>query len=127
MVLLGDFNLHHPLWDEECNTHLFTRSNLDNSQALIDILAEYDLQMALPKRIPTLQALSMGNFMRPDNVFISSAIMGHLVRCSTLPDERPARTDHIPIIMELDLEVNEQAEPPRPNFRLADWKQSGRH
>src|SRR5882724_980518 len=36
MVLLGNFNLHHPLWDKEHNTHLFTRSILDNSQALID-------------------------------------------------------------------------------------------
>jgi len=122
MVLLGDFNLYHPPWDEEHNTHLFTTRNLDHSQALVDILAEYDLQMALPKGIPTLQALSMGNFTRPDNVFISSAIVGHLVQCSTLPDERPARSDHIPIIMELDLEVNEWAEPPCPSFRLADWK-----
>src|SRR5882724_3205860 len=122
MVMLGNFNLHHPLWDEERNTHLFMRSNLDNSQALIDILAEYDLQMALPKGIPTLQALSTGNFMRPDNVFISSSIVGHLVRCGTLPDKRPARSDHIPIITELDLEVNERAEPPCPSFRLADWK-----
>src|SRR5882724_7403738 len=39
-----------------------------------------------------------------------------------LPDKRPARSDHIPIIMELDLEVNEQEEPPHPNFRMADWK-----
>jgi len=60
MVLLGNFNLHHPLWDEECNMHLFMRSNLDNSQALIDILAEYDLQMALSNGIPTLKALSQG-------------------------------------------------------------------
>ena len=30
--------------------------------------------------------------------------------------------DHIPIITELDLEVNEWEEPPHPNFRLADWK-----
>ena len=79
IVLLGDFNLHHSLWDEECNVHLFMRSDLDNSQALIDLLAECDLQMALPKDTLTLQELSMGNFMRPDNVFISSSIMGHLV------------------------------------------------
>jgi len=30
--------------------------------------------------------------------------------------------DHIPIITELNLEVNEWEEPPHPNFRLADWK-----
>ena len=25
---LGDFNRHHPMWDEGCNAHLFTRANL---------------------------------------------------------------------------------------------------
>ena len=31
-------------------------------------------------------------------------------------------SDHIPIVMELDLEVDEWAELPHPNFRLAEWK-----
>ena len=63
-IWLGDFNLHHPLLDKECNGHLFTRSNLEKSQILIDALAEFDLQMALPKDMPTLQALSTGNHTR---------------------------------------------------------------
>src|SRR5882724_6908249 len=95
MVLLGDLNLHHPLWDEECNVHLFTRSDLEKSQVLIDVLAEFDLQMVLPKDTPTLQMLSTGNFMRPDNVFVSLLIMGNLIPCSTLQGERPARPDHL--------------------------------
>jgi len=102
--------------------HLFMRSNLEKSQALIDVLAECDLQMALPKDTPTLQALSTRNFTRPDNVFISSSIVGHLICCRTLPDERPARADHIPIISELDLELDEQEETPCPNFKMAEWK-----
>ena len=57
MVLLGNFNLHHLLLDKEHNMHLFTRSNLEKSQALIDILAEFNLQMVLPKDNPTLQVL----------------------------------------------------------------------
>jgi len=71
MIWLGDFNLHHLQWDKECNGHLFMRGNLEKSQVLIDVLAEFDLQMALPKDVPTLQALSTGNHTRPDNVFIS--------------------------------------------------------
>ena len=27
-IWMGDFNCHHPLWDEERNEHLFTRPNL---------------------------------------------------------------------------------------------------
>jgi len=107
MVLLGDFNLHYPLWDEECNVHLFMRRNMEKSQALIDVLAEFDLQMELPKDTPTLQALSTGNFMRPDKIFVSSSIAGSLIQCGTLPGKRPERSDHIPIVMELDLEVDE--------------------
>jgi len=125
MILLGNFNLHHPLWDEECNVHLFMRSNLEKSQALIDMLAECDLQMALPKNTPTLQVLSTRNYMRLDNMLISSSIVGHLIHCRTLPEKRPARADHIPIIMELNLEVDEWVEPPCPNLKMANWKQSG--
>src|SRR5882724_6057656 len=29
IIWLGDFNRHHPMWDEDCNVHLFTRANLD--------------------------------------------------------------------------------------------------
>jgi len=31
MIWLGDFNRHHPEWDEERNSHLFTRENLDEA------------------------------------------------------------------------------------------------
>jgi len=58
----GNFNLNHLLWDEGWNNHLFMRQNLEKSQLLIDMLAEFALQMALPKDLPTLHTLSSGNF-----------------------------------------------------------------
>jgi len=73
--------------------HLFTRGNLEKSQVLIDAAAEFDMQMALPKNTPTLQALSMGNYMRLDKVFISTPLINHVMRCCTSPEEQPARTD----------------------------------
>src|SRR5882724_4468437 len=42
---LGDFNRHHPLWDKSCNVHLFTKSNLDRAQELIDAIMELGLRM----------------------------------------------------------------------------------
>ena len=58
IIWVGDFNLHHTMWDEDRNLHLFTRENLEKSQCLIDAITEFNLQMALPKDIPTLRALS---------------------------------------------------------------------
>ena len=107
IIWLGNFNLHHPLWDKEHNRHLFMRSNLEKSQVLIDALAEFDLQMALPKDVPTLQALSTANHTRPDNVYISSPIVGCIIRCTMLPEERLVRTDNIPVVMEVDLSLEE--------------------
>ena len=69
MIWPGDFNQHHPLWDEERNSHLFTTNNLDATQILLDLLTDYDMFMALPKNIPTLRATHSKNLTHPDNVF----------------------------------------------------------
>src|ERR1700760_3180373 len=60
-ILLSDFNRHHPMWDEERNHHLFTTINLNASQSLLNLLADYDLSMILPPQIPTLEAHNSGN------------------------------------------------------------------
>jgi len=54
LVWLGNFNRHHPLWDEDRNNHLFTGTALEASQKLINILADYGLTQILPKDVPTL-------------------------------------------------------------------------
>ena len=39
VLWLGDFNSHHPMWDEAQNAHLFMKANLDRVQNIIDVLA----------------------------------------------------------------------------------------
>ena len=78
--------------------------------------------MALPKDIPTLQALATSKHTRPDNAFISSWIMGYITRCTMLPDERLERSDHILVVTEINISLEEWEEPPCPNFRITDWK-----
>src|SRR5882724_9700853 len=109
-IWLGDFNLHHPMWDKGRNRHLFTRENLDRSQPLIDTIAEFDLQMALPKDVMMLCVLVSGNYTRPDNIFISSSLMDTTIYCKTLPKDCPARSDHTPVIMHLDVGFVTQTE-----------------
>ena len=59
MIWAGDFNRHHPLWDRDEDTHLFTNQANERAEELVGLLANYDMAMALPKGIPTLQ--HMGN------------------------------------------------------------------
>jgi len=79
MIWSGYFNLHHPMWDQGRNSHLFTRENLDKSQLLIDTITEFNLQMVLPKDVPMLHMLTSGNYTRPDNMFISSSLTDTIV------------------------------------------------
>jgi ribonuclease HI len=122
MIWLGDFNRHHPQWDEGRNNHLFTRSNLDEAQILIEATVERDMQMALPKDIPTLQAMSTGNTTRTDNVFLSSSLIECLLRCHTVPEDQPAKSDHFPIDTMIETTVEAAETKPRHNYRLVDWK-----
>ena len=122
MLWCGDFNRHHPLWDEERNGHLFTAAALEESHKLIEIVADHDMVMTLPKDLPTLQAMATGNWTRPDNVFASSNTEQFIVRCDTDPRLRGPGTDHVPILTVIDLPLERKVSPPSPNFRMTDWK-----
>ncbi|QRW06349.1 Reverse transcriptase from transposon X-element protein [Ceratobasidium sp. AG-Ba] len=120
VILLGDFNRHHPLWDEDRNAHLFTRANLDLAQELLDLTAEHDLEMALPKDLPTLQAFGTKNLTRPDNVFASYGLLSDLISCDIAPDRREAYTDHFPIRTEIALKPTLAPDIERWNFKAMD-------
>ena len=45
-IWMGDFNRHHPLWDEARNAHLFTRGNLELAQPLLNMLGRHNMKMA---------------------------------------------------------------------------------
>lgn len=53
-IWLGDFNRHHPLWENEENDRLFKRQDLENAEPLIHLLGEHDMEQALPKGIPMI-------------------------------------------------------------------------
>jgi len=121
-IWLGDFNRHHPFWDEPRNAHLFTRSNLDDAQVLLDLIAEYDMHMTLPKHVPTLRAMRTGNLTRPDNVFTSSSLLDAVLSCAVLPDEQPTKTDHFPIDTVFNTSPGKTEDTPQPNFRATNWE-----
>lgn len=126
MVWLGDFNRHHPLWDEERNSHLFTTAALAASQKLLDMIADYGMTQLLPKDVPTLQSSSSGNWTRPDNVFGTEVTAGRVVSCVTSPENRGPNTDHLPVLTQIDLAITSSESSPTRNYREVDWTKFNR-
>ena len=120
-IWLGDFNRHHPMWDEERNTHLFTKAALEAAQPLLDMISRYDMQMVLPKDIPTLEVCMTKNFTRVDNIFCSTELHDSFISCDTMPQWRPQKTDHMPIIAVMEIEPERAVQVNKHNFRMMDW------
>ena len=120
-VWLGDFNRHHPLWDDPNNLHLFTATNLDAAALLVDLIGTFGMEMPLPAGTPTIETFRTGNLSRPDNVFCSSSMLQAFVECNTKPELRPARTDHFPIIGAIDLNPDRIPFTPRRNWNCVEW------
>ena len=121
MLWLGDFNRHHPLWDEDHNNHLFTAVALEASGRLLELVADYGMVQALPKDIPTLQSSSTSNWTHPDNTFCTEHTSDVIVSCKMAPERRGPKTDHVPILTTLDLSTLASAENPAWNYHSVDW------
>ncbi|KIM57740.1 hypothetical protein SCLCIDRAFT_129702 [Scleroderma citrinum Foug A] len=84
---------------------------------------------ALPKDIPTLQSSSTGNWTRPDNIFCTDHSEEILISCTTDLGQRGPKTDHVPVLMELDLTVIERwwsaqvLNTEMYNYREVDWEE----
>lgn len=69
------WNAHHPIWDEPCNSHLFTDRALEQAGHLLQLIGWHHLKTPLPAFIPTLRAFSIGNYTCVDNVFCSDELL----------------------------------------------------
>jgi hypothetical protein len=118
ILWLGDFNCHHPMWEEDTNEHLF--KSKECITPLIDLLYKNEMLLALPKGIPTLQTPN-GNWTRPDNVWYKNTEDNPIIRCNTVPAIRPPLADHMPIILILDLPLPRSSATKSLDLRAADW------
>ena len=122
LIWAGDFNRHHPLWDDELDDRLFTPAALEDAGKLIEILADLNLKMALPKGQPTLEHLVTKKFSRPDNVWCTEDTFDLIIRCEVDPSLRPPATDHFPIATYVDLPQERTTPRASYNFRTVDWE-----
>jgi Endonuclease-reverse transcriptase len=93
----GDFNCNHPMWDRDKDTHLFMAKALEDAEELINLVAEQEMCMTLPKDIPMPKHMVTKWHSRPYNVFCTSSLTNHMVKCNIMPERQPGKTDHYPI------------------------------
>ncbi|KAJ7630146.1 hypothetical protein B0H17DRAFT_962494, partial [Mycena rosella] len=73
--------------------------------------------------IPTLKAANGSNFTHVDNIYCTTPLLISFVSCETVPSLRPDKTDHIPIIYELDVVPVVTTHVPRPLWRCTEWNE----
>ena len=121
VLWLGDFNRHHPHWDNPTDTRLFTRTAMDNAELLISAVASLGLDLALPPGIPTHLHNVTKKWSRLDQVFISEEHIDSIIMCDVLSNTPGINTDHLPILTTLDLNLARSPTTPPRNFRNVDW------
>ena len=121
MIWAGNFNRHHPLWDDDNDLHLFTQPALTKANKLINLLASYDMHMALPKGPPTLKHMVTKRYSRPDNVFVTNSLTELITICKVVLALKPPTTDHFPIITNIQLAQQLAMFPPFFNFKDLYW------
>jgi len=121
IMWLGDFNRHHPCWDNPEDTRLFTNEATEAAERLIEAVADVGLELALPSGRPTHEHNVTKRWSRLDQVFLSDHSTNLLISCDTKPEERGINTDHLPILTELDLELGTIEAVAMLNFRNVNW------
>jgi hypothetical protein len=122
VIWLGDFNRHHPHWDDHNDTRLFTKDTIKAAEILIEATAEASLELALLRGIPMHIHNVSKLWMRLDQVFISEQSMELITVCDTMTSDRGIKTNHLPILMKLNLVTTISEESAMRNFRDIDWE-----
>ena len=120
---LGDFNRHHPHWDKTSDIRLFTSEALIKADKLIKAVATAGLDLALPPGMPTRKHNVTKKWTRLDQVFISEHTMDSLITCNALRGSPGIRTDHIPILTTLNLNIKHAPTKIVKNYREVDWEE----
>jgi len=84
-------------------------------------VADTGLDLVLPSGTPTHKHNVMKLWSRLDQVFISDHSKNLIISCDTLTDQRGINTNHLPILMELDLAADIMLVEDISNFQDIDW------
>jgi exonuclease III len=120
-IWLGNFNRHHPYWDNPDDERLFTTEAIEEAKILIEAVADAGLELILPSGILTHIHNVTKKWSRLDQVFLSDHSLDLLIACETTPDLRGIKMDHLPVITELNLGTSGVSKTDIHNFREVEW------
>ena len=123
VLWLGDFNRHHPYWDDLADMRLFTNEATNVAEILIRAIAEAGLEMVLPSGTPTHLHNVSKWWSRLDNIFLLDHSLDALISCDTVPKQCGIHTDHLLILTKLVLTASTTPPKTTHNFRETDWEQ----
>lgn len=109
IVVLGDFNKHHPLWSGP----LPRSRRSSDTESLLALLASFDLQLALPPGTATHRS---GSTL--DLAFVSTALTEAVASCHASFGHG---SDHESVDLHLDFQFARVVEEARPMWRDVDW------
>src|SRR5436190_4314811 len=111
-VLLGDFNLHHPIWG---GPQCFTRHNMVDE--LLHIVNEADLQLLTPPGTITWE--DRGQSSTVDLIFSTAGLEQRVVSCC-VDSSLENGSDHHPISTQFSLDRQPQVVERRRNWKKMD-------
>ena len=80
---LGDFNCHHPHWDDLSDTRLFTEEALKAAEVLMEAVVSLGMDLILPSGIPMHFHYVMKKWSQLDQVFLSDHSLDLVEVCNT--------------------------------------------
>ncbi|KAH7563672.1 hypothetical protein BM1_00719 [Bipolaris maydis] len=114
-ILLGDFNLHHPLWGG------LNREVADlESEDLIDIIGECALHNTLPPGTTTYEEGHSQSTI--DLCLVTTGLIDKVIK-SEVDRNLDHDSDHLPISTTLDLTVQQLKKEPRKDWKRLDEKE----
>jgi endonuclease/exonuclease/phosphatase family metal-dependent hydrolase len=99
-ILLGDFNLHHPAWNNEGRM-----THDDQADTLLEITRTRSLELTSLSRKPTWRARGLESTI--DLVFMSQTLLDQLIKCD-VDDNWDHGSDHLPIATMLSFEIDQE-------------------
>ena len=123
IIWAGDFNCHHPHWDNPNDTWLFTTEVLDAAEVLIEAVASLGLKLTLLSGTPMHLHNVTKKWTRLDQVFITEHSTELIEVCDTEISFRSVKTDHLPVVTKLNLTIPTSQPISCRNFRDVDWNE----
>ena len=113
IVIGGDFNCHHPLW----NPSEYTRHD-DEADRLIDLAASLDLNLMLPPGTITYPNANTSI----DLVWGNEAAIDAMLKCK-IAEDHDHGSDHLPIETVLTTKTHTITPEPVFNFTKTNWEE----